>query len=110
MFLETVINFPDWALEYITTHYYEDGVEVITHGFNEQKINTLVYEQELAIVLKDGTKIDIEFDRQNFSFKADHLSGKTQITSWHILDGGFKIEDVSDVIIFGVSFGLEEDG
>ena len=107
MYLETEIHFPDYSLDKTYT-FYVDGREITSHGFDEEKIKEKVYEKEHAIVLKDGTRIEPVFDRNNFCYGEDASNGKTQITSWHLLDGSFDIEDVKEIIIFGVSFTPEQ--
>ena len=103
MYLETEIHFPDYSLDKTETLNI-DGREITSYGFDEEKIKEKVYEKELAIVLEDGTRIEPAFNRNNFCYGGDASNGKTQITSWHLLDGSFDIKDVKEVIIFGVSF------
>jgi hypothetical protein len=78
------------------------------------KMNNIESNRELAIILTDGTRINLYvgkvFDPENnlrgIGESPDNSTGKTQITTWHILDGSFDIEDVAEVIVFGVSFRL----
>jgi len=77
-------------------------------------VDEIGFKREFAIVFKDGTRIEPErgknpFDPPNLfmgqtHYGPDELSGGTQIISWHILNGDFDIEDVAEVIIFGVRF------
>lgn len=106
MYLETEIRFPDYSLDKTET-FYTDGRKIISYGFDEEKIKKKVYEKELAIVLKDGTGIEPAFDRLNFNYGGNASNGRTVITSWHLLDGSFDIEDIKEIIIFGVSFTFE---
>jgi hypothetical protein len=103
MYLETEIRFPDYSLDKTET-FYIDGREITSYGFDEEKIKEKVYEKKLAIILKDGTRIEPAFDRVNFNYGGNASNGWTVITSWHLLNGSFDIEDVKEVIIFGVSF------
>lgn len=103
MYLETEIRFPDYSLDKNETFYIDDR-EFTSVGFDEEKIKEKVYEKELAIVLKDGTTIEPAFDRLNFNYGGNASNGRTVITSWHLLDGNFDIEDIKEIIIFGVNF------
>ena len=107
MYLETELHFPAYSLDKNYTFYDDDGVEHTAYSFDDDKIREKVYEKELAIVLKDGTRIEPSFNRNNFCIGGDASNGKTQITSWHLMDGSFDIEDVAEIIIFGVSFTPE---
>lgn len=108
MYLETEIHFPAYSLDKYHSFYTDDGMEIKSFSLDEDQIREKVYEKELTIVLKDGTKVEPAFDRNNFCYGADASNGKTQITSRHLLDGSFDIEDVTEIIIFGVSFPLNK--
>jgi hypothetical protein len=106
MYLETEIHFPNYSLDK-TEKIYIDGKEFTSVGFDEETIKKKVYEKELALVMKDGTRIEPAFDRLNFNYAGNASNGWTVITSWHLLDGSFDSKDVKEIIIFGVSFTLE---
>lgn len=104
MYLETEINFADYSLDANITNYDEDGIESTILAFDNDKIKEQVLDQELAIVLNDGTRIELPCDRLNLLRCRNGSTGKTWIVSRHQLNGSFDIQDVTEVIIFGVSF------
>jgi len=93
----------------------QEGLESIV-AFR-RRLDEVVYGQKSEVVLLDGTRIemvarshfvmnDSVLDRTDES--GDHSSGMTLITSRHILDGSFDIEDVAEVIILGVRFSYSD--
>jgi len=116
MYLEveigTNIELPDFSL-FDPFDGFSDGSRAVL----DWRIRLIkVYERELAIVLHDGSKIRLVARRpldnsSGIGFTGeypDELTGMTRAKSWLILNGGFDIEDVAKVIIFGVVVDLTQ--
>ena len=120
--VETDFDFPDVP--------FDDSPEAWrVWGDYRWMINEVMYDRELAIILADSTRImPRRGSNRSLSYKVTDLGAvydhpiwdweqgslnyqdnqyKTQISSWHILDGSFDIEDVAEVVIFGVSYRLD---
>ena len=106
----TAIDFPDFSLMTSMEQAQTGSVR-----FWRLKMDEIASTGELAIILSDGTKIELDigwvFERNidplhGVEEGPDSSSGKSTITSWHVLDGSFAIEDVVEVIVFDVSFKL----
>ena len=76
-------------------------------------MNEIAELRGVSIVLHDGSRIELTVDAffeqglarlRGVSEGVDEDSGKARITTFHILDGGFEIEDVSEVIVYSVGF------
>jgi len=81
------------------------------------KVNEIHATQEILIILHDGTRIKLEkvdpFDYMHWPMRAAHekydlSTGNTRLVTWHILDGSFDVDDVAELIIYGVSFRLAQ--
>jgi hypothetical protein len=106
----TMIEFPS---DEVFNNWYTDPTAGSALGHWRDRLNEIHNEQELEIILRDGTVIKLDkvgpFDHAHFPMRAvseqyDPITGNTSITIWHILDGSFDIEDVEEVIIYGISF------
>jgi len=107
--LETTMEFPD-------VFPLDTQERVMVWMDFRREIEEIAYGRELAIILVDGTRIEpergqiFEVRRPNLGGVVYHpalLAGRTSVSSWHILDGSFDMDDVAEVVLYGVRFITE---
>jgi len=108
----TMIEFPDKE----TWDSFDEDSSAVRIILNwRDRLNVIHATQEIVILLNDGTEIVLDkvgpFDYMHFPMREageplDPITGNTRIITRHILDGSFEVEDVAEVIIYGISFRL----
>jgi len=108
--IKTALEFPDFDLYMSNDIIDKDLINLL--DFRQE-----TYHLDFAIILNDGTKIDTfvktpfdSDDRSSFVGRIwegkDQETGMTLITCRHVLDGSFTVDDVAEIIVYGVSINI----